>query len=135
MSERPKNWDVLVVDDEAVVRGGVKLVLEPEGFRVAQAGTVAEALMSDALAECRLLLCDLMLQGESGLEVVGEARRRRPELPIVLMTGYATDENALLGEQCGATAFLPKPFDDVELLDQVRRVLESSDDVGKGGRS
>ena len=60
---------------------------------------------------------------------------RAADLPIVLMTGYATDENALLGEQCGATAFLPKPFDDVELLDQVRRVLESSDDVGKGGRS
>lgn len=128
-------WDVLVVDDEAVVRGGVKLVLEPEGLRVAQAATVAEALAHEALAQCRLLLCDLMLKGESGLEVVSEARRRRPELAIVLMTGYATEETAALGAQSGASAFLAKPFDDVELLDQVRRVLDSSDDVGEGGRS
>ncbi|MFN8587033.1 MAG: response regulator [Candidatus Eisenbacteria bacterium] len=133
MSPRP--WDVLVVDDEAVVRGGVKLVLEPEGFSVAQAATVAEALASDALAQCRLLLCDLMLQGESGLDVVRAARERRPELPIVLMTGYATDENATLGESSGANAFLPKPFDDVELLDQVRRVLGDAHATEKEGRS
>lgn len=128
-------WDVLVVDDEAVVRGGVKLVLEPEGLTVAQAATVAEALASDALNECRLLLCDLMLQGESGLEVVTEARRRRPALPIVLMTGYATDDNAALGAQSGATDFLAKPFDDVELLDQVRRVLGDAHADEKEGSS
>ncbi len=128
-------WDVLVVDDEAVVRGGVKLVLEPEGLSVAQAATVAEALASDALNECRLLLCDLMLQGESGLEVVSEARRRRPALPIVLMTGYATDDNAALGAQSGATDFLAKPFDDVELLDQVRRVLGDARADEKEGSS
>jgi DNA-binding NtrC family response regulator len=128
-------WDVLVVDDEAVVRGGVKLVLEPEGLTVAQAATVAEALASDALNECRLLLCDLMLQGESGLEVVSEARRRRPALPIVLMTGYATDDNAALGAQSGATDFLAKPFDDVELLDQVRRVLGDAHADEKEGSS
>ncbi|MBI5168132.1 MAG: response regulator [Candidatus Eisenbacteria bacterium] len=128
-------WDVLVVDDEAVVRGGVKLVLEPEGLTVAQAATVAEALASEALNECRLLLCDLMLQGESGLEVVSEARRRRPALPIVLMTGYATDDNAALGARCGATDFLAKPFDDVELLDQVRRVLVGARTDEKEGSS
>lgn len=128
-------WDVLVVDDEAVVRGGVKLVLEPEGLTVAQAATVAEALASEALNECRLLLCDLMLQGESGLEVVSEARRRRPALPIVLMTGYATDDNAALGAQSGATDFLAKPFDDVELLDQVRRVLGDARTDEKEGSS
>lgn len=131
MSPRP--WDVLVVDDEAVVRGGVKLVLEPEGLSVAQASTVAEALASEALPQCRLLLCDLMLQGESGLDVVRAARERRPELPIVLMTGYATDENANLGELSGASAFLPKPFDDVELLDQVRRVLGDAHAAEKEG--
>lgn len=128
-------WDVLVVDDEAVVRGGVKLVLEPEGLTVAQAATVAEALASEALNECRLLLCDLMLQGESGLEIVSEARRRRPALPIVLMTGYATDDNAALGAQSGATDFLAKPFDDVELLDQVRRVLGDAHADEKEGSS
>lgn len=128
-------WDVLVVDDEAVVRGGVKLVLEPEGLTVAQAATVAEALSSEALNQCRLLLCDLMLQGESGLEVVSEARRRRPALPIVLMTGYATDDNAALGAASGATDFLAKPFDDVELLDQVRRVLGDAHADEKEGSS
>ncbi len=128
-------WDVLVVDDEAVVRDAVKLVLGAEGWRVAAAESAEAALGHEALASCRLVLCDMMLPGQSGLDVIREARRRRPEVPIVMITGYATAENATRAIQAGASAFLAKPFDDTELLNQVRAVLERTDDARKEGGS
>jgi DNA-binding NtrC family response regulator len=128
-----ETWDVLVVDDEAVIRDAVKLILGSEGWSVAVAEDAVAALAHPALAHCRLVLCDMMLPGQSGLEVVREVRRRRPEVPIVLITGYATAENATRAIDAGASAFLAKPFDDTELLNQVRSVLERTD-AGKEGR-
>lgn len=128
-------WDVLVVDDEPVVRDCARLVLEGEGMTVAAANDGAAALAHEALADCRLVLCDMMMPGIGGLELVARIRAARPEVPIVLITGYATEASAERAMEAGATAFLAKPFDDSELLDQVRRVLERTDDAGKEGRS
>ena len=127
-------WDVLVIDDEAVVRDAARLILGAEGWSVATAADAAAGLAHAALGTCRLVLCDMMLPGQSGLEVVREIRRRRPEVPIVLITGYATAENAARAIDAGASAFLAKPFDDTELLNQVRPVLERTDVAGKEGQ-
>jgi two-component system response regulator FixJ len=64
-----------------------------------------------------------MLPDRSGMEVLHELARRRPDLPIVLITGYATPDLAVRAEEAGAAAFLAKPFEARELLDCVRRVL------------
>ncbi len=127
-------WDVLVVDDEPVIRDAVRLVLGPEGFEVAEAGDGPSALAHPALAECRLVLCDMMMPGCDGVELVREMRRRRPELAIVLITGYATAEHAARAIEAGASAFLAKPFDEDELLDLVRQVLPPTDVARKEGR-
>ncbi len=130
-----ESYDVLVVDDEAVIRDAVRMILGSEGWNVARAEDATTALAHPGLASCRLVLCDMMLPGQSGLEVVREVRRRRPEVPIVMITGFATAENATRAIEAGATAFLAKPFDDTELLNQVRSVLERTDDAGKEKRS
>ena len=130
-----EGWDVLVIDDEAVVRDAVRLILGSEGWRVAQAGDANAALAHEALASCRLVLCDMMLPGQSGLDLVREMRQRRPDVPIVLITGYATAENASRAIDAGATAFLAKPFDDTELLNHARPVLERTEAGGTEGRS
>ncbi len=119
--------DVLVVDDERVVADAVGLVLRAEGLEVAGAADAETALAHPALAECQLVLCDLMLPGQSGLEAVRLIRARRPGLPIVVITGYATVAQQDLALAAGATAFLAKPFDDSELLTLVRRVLAPTD--------
>jgi DNA-binding NtrC family response regulator len=116
-------WDVLVVDDEAVVRDGVTRVLASEGLRVAATDTGRSALEHPALASCRLVLCDLMLPDLPGLEVLKALRSARPELAVVLITGYATAENVTRALQAGATGFLPKPFDEAELWAAVRHAL------------
>jgi DNA-binding NtrC family response regulator len=131
-----ENWDVLVIDDEAVVRDAVRLILGSEGWNVAQAGDADSGLAHEALDHCKIVFCDMMLPaGKSGLDVVREMRRRRPEVPIVLITGYATTENASRAIDAGATAFLAKPFDDTELLNHARPVLERTDAGGREGRS
>jgi DNA-binding NtrC family response regulator len=119
-------WDVLVIDDEPVVCDAIRLVLENEDLRVAVARDGETALTHPALGDCRLVFCDLMLPGRSGIEVLAHIRRRRPELPIVAITGYPTAENTTRSRAAGATDFLAKPFDATELLELIRRVLSGT---------
>ena len=115
--------DVLVIDDEPVVRDAVRRVLEAKGLRVATAPDAASGLGHAALADCRLVLCDLMLPDGSGIDVLAEIKRRRPAVPVVLITGYATVEHAEHAREAGAAGFLAKPFEARELLDSVRQAL------------
>jgi DNA-binding NtrC family response regulator len=126
--------DVLVIDDEPVVTEAVRLVLRDAGYSVAAALDAESGLAHRALDTCRLVICDLMLPGHSGIEALRVMRERRPRLPIVMITGYATPEQAELARAAGATAFLPKPFDESELLTLVRHVLghgDTADEVAK----
>jgi DNA-binding response OmpR family regulator len=115
--------DVLVVDDEEVVRGAIRLVLSQDGLVVTGVADADAAFAHPDLSRCRLVICDLMLPGRSGLEVLIALRAMRPDLPIVMITGYATSAEQQLVLAAGATAFLPKPFDETELLTLVREVL------------
>jgi len=124
-------WDVLVVDDEPVVRDAIRLVLEADGLGVATVADCEAALAHPAADTCRLVLCDLKLPESSGLEVLRALRARRPRLPVVMITGYATAEVALESLRCGAAGFLPKPFDDAELMTQVRQALTMRDAADK----
>jgi two-component system response regulator FlrC len=115
--------DVLVIDDEPVVREALRRVLEAEGLAVAAAGDASAGLDHEAVRECRLVLCDIMLPDRSGHEVLAALRARRPDLPVVLITGYATPDHAARAQEAGAYDFLAKPFEVEELLDVVRRAL------------
>ncbi len=131
MNER---WDVLVVDDEPVVCDGVRLILEACGFRVATALDGQSALAHPAADSCRLVLCDLMLPEPSGFDLLRTLQARRPGMPVVMITGYATAEKAVEAAQAGAAGFLPKPFDEDELLSLVRRALAPAEAGRKEAR-
>jgi DNA-binding NtrC family response regulator len=121
-----ESWDVLVVDDEPVICHAVRMVLGEEGLSVATASDCKSALTHPSTDSCRLVLCDLVLPDGSGLDLIRELRRRRPGLPIVLITGYATPEQESLALQAGATRFMPKPFEDSELLEAVHGALSTA---------
>jgi DNA-binding response OmpR family regulator len=127
--------DVLVVDDEPVVVDAIRLVLTAEGFTVVTVSDAESALDHPCLDDCRLVICDLMLPGRSGLEALQAMRERRPGLRIVMITGNATPANEDLVLAAGATAYLPKPFDESELLTLVRHVLAQSDVAGEEQKS
>lgn len=126
-------WDVLVVDDEPVVREGIRLLLRAAGMRVALAADAESALAHPAVHDCRLVLCDLMLPGLSGIEFLQKIRTARPRLPVVMITGYGTVENEARAVEARASGFLAKPFTESELLDAVRRALGCEGDA-PGGR-
>lgn len=127
--------DVLVIDDEPVVRDAVVRVLALESWSAECVGSAEEALAHPALAHCRLVVCDLMLPGLSGLELMSAIRARRAGLPVLAITGYATRDVAAEAVAAGATEFLAKPFDPDELLAKVRHVLGTGDDAGKEARA
>jgi DNA-binding NtrC family response regulator len=126
--------DVLVVDDEAVVRRAVERVLADEGIRVAAVSDAASALAHPAAATCRLVLCDLMLPDLPGGELLERLRALRPDRPVVVITGYATPESLARAAQAGAAFVLNKPFDATELVVAVRRALAPTIASGGGGR-
>ena len=123
--------DVLVVDDEPVVTAAIRMVLADAGLTVTTVPDAESALVHPDIEHCRLVICDLMLPGRSGLEALLAMRTRRPRLPIVMITGYATPEHEDQVLAAGATAFLPKPFDEAELLTLVRHVLAQADVAGE----
>ncbi len=118
-----ESWDVLVVDDEQVVCDGVRLILEDSGFRAAVALDCDSALAHPAVETCRLVLCDVMLPAPTGFDLLRALHERRPGLPVVMMTGYATADIAVQAARAGAAGFLAKPFDEGELLGLVHEVL------------
>ncbi len=124
--------DVLVIDDEPVVRAAVRRVLEANGLSVATADDAASGLAHPAIAECRLVICDLMLPDRSGTEVLHELARRHPSLPVVLITGYATPDLAVRAREAGAAAFLAKPFEASELMACVRRAIADTAAMASG---
>ncbi len=126
---RPR-WDVLVVDDEEVVRSGVSRVLSEAGYEVATAADGTAALAHPAASSCRLVLLDLMLPDRSGIGLLEALRELRPDRPVVVITGYATSESLARALEAGAASVLAKPFDAAELLDAVRTALAETAPAG-----
>ncbi len=119
--------DILVVEDEPVVIESAKKILVPEGFIVDGAVNAEIALEKLQQHEYKLILSDLMLPKISGFELIEEAKRKCPKTPIIMITGYATFENAVKSFKLGVFDFIPKPFDIDELLGVVNRALKFSE--------
>src|SRR5580658_11244569 len=93
---------ILVVDDEPNVLVTYRLILQQQGYEVSAALSSEEARKSLAEEEIDLLLCDLSLEKqENGFDVIDFARQKNPEMPTVLLTGYATPEAVERAEASG----------------------------------
>jgi len=130
-----ERWDVLVLDDEKVICQAVKRILEHEGLTVATVNDCDGALAHPAAAHCRLAVCDIVLPDGSGVDVIRELKRRRPDLPVLVITGYATPQQENAAMEAGAARFLAKPFEQSELLEAVRDALGSAAATDREGRS
>ncbi len=115
--------DVLIVEDEPVVRLAAERVLNWAGITTDTAAEIDSAIGKIRRDAYKLVLCDLKLPGTSGFELFDHTRSLANPPEIVMVTGYATLENALESFQLGAFDFIPKPFDPRELLGVVRRAI------------
>jgi len=115
---------VFIVDDDAPVRDGLKLLLRSVGHRVETYGSAQEFL--DAYADDRpgCLVLDVRMPGMSGLDLQERLNERRAILPIIFITGHGDVPMAVEALQAGALDFLQKPFRDQELLDRIASALD-----------
>ncbi|HEX6218837.1 MAG TPA: ATP-binding protein, partial [Sphingomicrobium sp.] len=120
LAAQPRRANILLVDDEDLVRQATSEMLREMGHRVTEAGSGAAALSKlGPDAEFDLIITDYLMPGLRGSDVVEEARRLHPGLPALLMTGYA---NLAKGEAAGIPR-LPKPFREADLARHVAALL------------
>src|SRR5660398_177661 len=112
---------VLVVEDDPTISDLLSYNLERAGYSVLQEGTGRGALerSMDPHLAVDLILMDLMLPGLDGMAASREIRRRRPQLPIIMLTARAERETLLEGFAAGADDYITKPFDVDELLARI----------------
>ncbi len=116
---------ILVADDDAVIRKGLHRVLTAEGYDVETVSNGRAALERLEQKRFKLLVTDLKMPGMSGLEVLASIRTCQPELPVVLITGYAAIDNAVEAMKNGATDYLAKPFENAEIIEKIKNAIKS----------
>ena len=124
---------ILIVDDERNIVELLRLYLETEGYAVVSAGDGEEALALHARHDPDLVILDLMLPRQDGLEVCREIRRRG-ETPVIMLTARSDDVDAIVGLELGADDYVTKPFNPRALVARVKAVLRRADATAKGGR-
>jgi two-component system phosphate regulon response regulator OmpR len=114
---------ILVVEDDARLRGQLSRYLSDNGFRVSTAGDAAAARDQLRFLHPDLMVLDVMMPGESGLDLTESLRREENDLPVLLLTARGGPEDRIAGFEAGADDYLPKPFEPKELLLRIRAML------------
>jgi DNA-binding NtrC family response regulator len=115
---------VLVVDDEKNMRLSLQTVLTDEGYQVRAVGNAEEALRLLDHEKFFLVISDAQLGGMTGYQLLGQVRKSKPDLPVLMITAYATPKLAVEAIKAGAIDYLSKPFEPVELLHAIARCAE-----------
>src|SRR4030066_809389 len=122
----PDQVQILVIDDEQIMREGCSRILSKDGWAVitAENGTKGLEEIKSGSEAIDVILLDLMMPGMSGMEVLDHIRTIDPNLLVIVITGYATVESAVEAMKKGAYDFIPKPFTPDQLRIVVKRALE-----------
>jgi two-component system response regulator GlrR len=117
---------ILVVDDDVSILKVLQMRLESEQYAVVAASEIREAKERIAEESFDIALLDLKLDGGTGIELMKSLREVDPDLPVIILTAYGTIESAVEAMKEGAYSYLTKPFDNRELLVQIRNGIEKS---------
>ena len=120
---------ILLVDDEELLRAGVQEMLEMQGFTVITAPNGQQALLCLNEQIIDLVITDLVMPKMDGIDFVQQLRKVRPDVPVIVVSGSTSNIMERYGidtiQVPGADASLPKPFKGVDLVAQIRELLES----------
>src|SRR3954471_21044787 len=117
---------ILIVDDQDMMRDSLAATLAREGHEIIAATDGAMAITRLTQGRFDLLISDLKMPKMTGIELLQEARKLRPEMPVVLMTAFASVQTAVEAMKLGAYDYIQKPFDGEEIKHLVERTLEHS---------
>lgn len=115
---------ILVVDDDPVFRQELSDLLVEDGHNVASASSAPKAIDVLTNQEVDVVLTDLKMPRQSGLELLAEIRHRWPRTLVVMITGYATVETALEAMKLGAFDYIRKPFRAEQVQETLRLVAQ-----------
>ena len=124
--------EILIVEDDEVILGTLAYNLSRQGFEVKGATTGAEGLRLARKLRPDLILLDVMLPGESGIEVCERIRGRDREVVIVMVTAKDAEDDKVRGFEAGADDYVTKPFGIKELVARINANLKRSETGGRG---
>jgi two-component system nitrogen regulation response regulator GlnG len=117
---------VWIIDDDRSIRWVFEKALTRENIAFKTFSSADEALGVLASETPQVVVSDIRMPGESGLELLQKAKERYPHMPVIIMTAYSDLESAVAAFQGGAYEYLPKPFDVDHAVELIRRALEES---------
>jgi signal transduction histidine kinase len=115
---------ILVIDDELDILQLVSICLEQDGYRVSAATSSEQALLVIECHNIDVILTDVMMPGEDGIKFLAKVHKCLPEVPVIIMTGFAQTEIAVNAIKNGAFDFINKPFDFIYLGKVIRKAVE-----------
>src|SRR3569833_2596897 len=124
---------ILVIDDEAGIRESLEVLLSLEGYSIKTAIDGEQGLRMLEMETFDLVLLDLALPGQSGLDLLPQIKERQPETPVIMITAYGTVENMIEAIRAGAENFVQKPWDN-ERRRAGGRAAGARGGAGGGGR-
>ncbi|MCK5581124.1 MAG: sigma-54-dependent Fis family transcriptional regulator [Candidatus Omnitrophica bacterium] len=124
-------YDILIVDDEPLIRESLYEILRIEGYRAHMAQTAEEALEVVGSQKVDIVLTDLKLPKMNGIELLIRLKQSYPEIEIVLITGYGTVETAVEAMKNGAYDYVVKPVNDGEIKIILEKVVEKKEILGE----
>ena len=126
VSESPQaaaSAHILIIDDEAAIRESLDTLLTLEGFNVSMAPNGTSGLDLLSRNEYDLLLLDLALPGESGVDLLPRITASHPQMPVIMITAFGTVGNVVDAIRAGAENFVQKPWDNEKLLADIRSAI------------
>lgn len=121
-------FQILVVDDERSMRDFLKILLTKEGHQVITAPNGEEGLEYVQNTECDLVITDIRMPGMDGLELLESIKEHSPDLPVIMITAFASPNDAVQAMKHGAFDYISKPFN----VDEIKSVIESAIRKGSG---
>lgn len=118
---------ILVVDDERSMREMLSILLEREGYEAVEAKNGLEALQLFETSLFDLVICDIQMPDLNGIDLLARLKKLAPEIPVLMITAFATAEQAVDAIKLGAFHYFTKPFNNDEIRALVRNALEKRD--------
>ena len=114
---------ILLIDDDRTFRVVTADLLQDEGYQTSNAASVAEARDTLASEVFDLILCDMVMENETGLNLLEYIKEKNIQTPVLMITGYASVDSAVAAMKAGAEDYLTKPYSDDALLLKIERTL------------
>jgi len=116
-------YNVLVVDDEDVIRKGMRRILEAEGYQVTTSASGRTAIEKIQEQDFDVVITDLKMPGMDGIEVLKTIKILQPEVPVIIITGYSTVDTAVDAMKNGAFDYIAKPFASSLIIEKVQKAV------------